>query len=187
MGNAKGFSLIELLVVIAIVGILAAVGVPAYNKYSLKAKVLAAVPVIENTLNTMKFAFDKTGSFPSSITVNGITYISYSSGGWGQSPPLNKANIYDFVYSKAPDGLGAMFQVSLLNLNGMPGYTDASTTGGTPIGSALRYGVRYVNGAMVVVCGAYGGYPTQEIPTEYRPKGCDCNSVAAFSSSGTGC
>ena len=36
--NNKAFTLIELLVVVAIIGILAAVGVVGYNKYSLFAK-----------------------------------------------------------------------------------------------------------------------------------------------------
>ena len=36
--NSKGFTLIELLVVVAIIGILAAVGVVAYNGYTTSAK-----------------------------------------------------------------------------------------------------------------------------------------------------
>ena len=39
MKNNKGFTLIELLVVVAIIGILAAVGVVAYNGYTKSAKI----------------------------------------------------------------------------------------------------------------------------------------------------
>ena len=39
MQNSKAFTLIELLVVVAIIGILAAVGVVAYNGYTASAKV----------------------------------------------------------------------------------------------------------------------------------------------------
>ena len=42
MKNNKGFTLIELLVVVAIIGILAAVGVVAYNGYTTSAKINAS-------------------------------------------------------------------------------------------------------------------------------------------------
>ena len=59
--NKKGFTLIELLVVVAIIGILAAVGVVAYNGYTASAKVNSMESIQQKIIIKKVFLSTNTG------------------------------------------------------------------------------------------------------------------------------
>ena len=82
MINQKGFTLIELLVVVAIIGILAAVGVVAYNGYTASAKVNASKTNYKNVTKWIQTELVKCNA--------GLTDKMFTSN--PQSCPITHAN-----------------------------------------------------------------------------------------------
>jgi type IV pilus assembly protein PilA len=72
----KGFTLIELMIVVAIIGILAAVALPAYQDYTLRAKVSEVMLAASSAKNNVAEYAQTNGALPTSAQLTVQTQAS---------------------------------------------------------------------------------------------------------------
>ena len=94
----QGFTLIELMIVIAIIGILAAVALPAYQDYTVRAKASEMILAASSAKNSVSEYIISTGrpTLPAGFTVQNKTSDMVSLVTWGAGSILingNRANL----------------------------------------------------------------------------------------------
>lgn len=70
---SQGFTLVELMIVIAIIGILAALAIPAYQDYTIRAQVQEGVALSVQARNAVTEAYMSSGSGPANRAVAGLS------------------------------------------------------------------------------------------------------------------
>ena len=69
----KGFTLIELMIVVAIIGILAAIAIPAYQDYTVRAQVTEGLNLASAIKASVAESFAQNGVWPANNVAIGIT------------------------------------------------------------------------------------------------------------------
>jgi len=69
----QGFTLIELMIVVTIIGILASIGLPAYQRYTVRAQVAEGLNLMDGMKTKVVEAFNNSGEAPVDRTALGLT------------------------------------------------------------------------------------------------------------------
>jgi type IV pilus assembly protein PilA len=148
----KGFTLIELMIVVAIIGILAAIAIPAYQNYTIRAQVTEGLTLGDGWKTAIGEYYANTGNWP---TVANLTGTTASVGKYESSVTVTTGGVIQITYGNQAN---TKINGSILSL--VP-YTNANND------------VLWQCGTATAPSGtSSGGTNSTNMPAQYLPVSC---------------
>ena len=101
MKNQQGFTLIELMIVVAIIGILAAVAIPAYQDYTVRAQVTEGISLASGAKTAVTEVYQVDGEFPATNAEAGIAAAAEITGSYVESVTIGDGGTITVEFASA--------------------------------------------------------------------------------------
>lgn len=136
----QGFTLIELMIVVAIIGILAAIAIPAYQDYTIRAQVSEGLNLSAGAKAAVSEYYMDRGNFPLNNTSAGVSLANTITGNYVSLVTIATGVIEVTFSSTAPRRANVLINGATLRLSpattaGSVTWTCSTGTGGTPLQS----------------------------------------------------
>ncbi|HLA71554.1 MAG TPA: pilin [Steroidobacteraceae bacterium] len=163
----KGFTLIELMIVVAIIGILAAIAIPAYQDYTIRAQVTEGLNLAAAVKAGVAESYANTGVWPADNAAAGGNNAVHPSGKYVSDIRVLAGTIQITYSNVAPFQANQNINGSRLDIRPTISGTVATTSNGDVVWTCGIHGIVGVD----PVSGAATAQGTTLLP-KYMPSNC---------------
>ena len=160
----KGFTLIELMIVVAIIGILAAIAIPAYQDYTIRAQVTEGLNMAGAAKAAVSESYSANGSWPANNAAAGLGTATDIKGKYVNSVTV-AANVITIAFRGAAPVSAPIRSGTLILTGGVSVNGDVAWQCGS---KAMSSGITVGSGGTAFAGTGAGG----SIAQKYRPAEC---------------